>query len=61
MDSVEGRRRRRVSLLREAAERAGYEAILALADLKTSHSAYPEDEPYGYERGWYDDDGDDDE
>ena len=51
----------RASLLRTAAERAGYEAILALADLKTSHSAFPEDESYGYERGWYDDDGGDDD
>jgi len=42
-----------------AAERAGYDAILALADLKTSHSAFPEDELYGYRRRWRDD-GDDD-
>ncbi len=48
----------RASLLRVAAERAEYEAILALADLKTSHSAFPEDELYGYRRRWYDD-GDD--
>ena len=46
----------RASLLRTAAERAGYEAILALADLKTSHSALPEDELYGYRRRWNDDD-----
>ena len=48
----------RASLLRMAAERAGYEAILALADLKTSHSAFPEDELYGYRRRWHDDDDD---
>ena len=48
----------RASLLRVAAERAGYEAILALADLKTSHSAFPEDELYGYRRRWHDDDDD---
>jgi hypothetical protein len=51
----------RASLLRTAAERAGCEAMLALADLKTSHSAFTEDESYGYERGWYDDGCDDDE
>jgi hypothetical protein len=45
----------RASLLRTAAERAGYEAILALADLKTTHSAFPEDELYGYRRRWHDD------
>ncbi|HET9082744.1 MAG TPA: 2OG-Fe(II) oxygenase [Trebonia sp.] len=48
----------RASLLRTAAERAGYEAVLALADVKTSHSAFPEDE-YGYRRRrWYDDEED---
>jgi predicted 2-oxoglutarate/Fe(II)-dependent dioxygenase YbiX len=46
----------RVSLLREAANRADYEAILALADIKTTHSAFPDD--YGYRRRW--DYGDDD-
>jgi hypothetical protein len=53
----------RVSLLRIAAERAGCEAVLALADIKTTHSAFPADEGYGYRRrGWHDDhDEDDDE
>jgi hypothetical protein len=39
------------------------EAILALADIKTTHSAFPADEGYGYRRrGWHDDhDEDDDE
>jgi hypothetical protein len=46
----------RAALLRTAAERAGYETILALADLKTSHSAFPEEEMYGYRRRWRDDD-----
>ena len=51
----------RVPLLRTAAERAGYEAVLALADIKTTHSAYPEDE-YGYRRRrWYDDEEEDDD
>ena len=45
----------RVALLREAADRAGYEAILALADIKTTHSAFEDDEGYGYRRRrWYD-------
>ena len=43
--AAEGRRRHRVSLLRAAAERAGCEAVLALADVKTTHSAFPADEP----------------
>jgi predicted 2-oxoglutarate/Fe(II)-dependent dioxygenase YbiX len=54
----------RVSLLREAANRAGCEAILALADIKTTHSAYrDEDDDYRYRRYWDDDDDeyDDDE
>jgi predicted 2-oxoglutarate/Fe(II)-dependent dioxygenase YbiX len=54
----------RVALLRAAADQAGCEAILALADVKTTHSAFPADEGYGYRRGrgWYDDyDEDDDE
>ena len=51
----------RVSLLRTAAERAGYEAILALADIKTTHDAYREDE-YGYDRrDWYDEEDEEDE
>jgi hypothetical protein len=53
----------RVSLLRIAAERKGCEAVLALADIKTTHGAFPADEGYGYRRrGWHDDyDEDDDE
>jgi predicted 2-oxoglutarate/Fe(II)-dependent dioxygenase YbiX len=53
----------RVALLRTAADKAGCEAVLALADIKTTHSAFPADEAYGYRRrGWYDDyDEDDDE
>jgi len=51
----------RVALLRTAADKAGCEAVLALADIRTSHGAFPADEGYGYRtRGWYDDyDGDD--
>ncbi len=46
----------RVSLLREAAERAGCETILALADIRETHGAFPADELSGYGRqGWYDD------
>ena len=53
----------RVALLRTAADKAGCEAVLALADIKTTHSAFPADEGYGYgRRDWYDDyDEDDDE
>jgi hypothetical protein len=53
----------RVSLLRIAAERTGCEAVLALADIKTTHGAFPADEGYGYRRrGWHDDyDYDDDD
>src|SRR6266496_2917688 len=53
-----------VALLRAAADKAGCEAVLSLADVKTTHSAFPADEGYGYRRrrGWYDDyDEDDDE
>jgi 2OG-Fe(II) oxygenase superfamily len=49
----------RAALLRTAADKAGCEAILALADVKTTHSAFPADEGWGYRRrGWYDDDDD---
>jgi len=50
----------RVALLRAAADRAGCESVLALADIKTTHSAFPADEGYGYRRrrGWYDKDDD---
>ena len=51
----------RVALLRTAADKAGCEAVLALADIKTTHSAFPADESYGYQ-DWYDEyDEDDDE
>jgi hypothetical protein len=46
----------RVALLRTAADKAGCEAVLALADIRTTHGAFPADEGYGYRRrGWYDD------
>lgn len=45
----------RVSLLRTAADRAGCETILALADIQETHGAYPADEVSGYgRRGWHD-------
>jgi hypothetical protein len=51
----------RVSLLREAANGTDCEAILALADIKTTHSAFEDDyDDYRYRRRW-DDDYDDDE
>ena len=50
----------RVSLLREAANRADCEAILALADIKTTHSAFKDDyDDYRYRRRWDDDDDED--
>ncbi len=52
----------RVSLLRTAADKAGCETVLALADIKTTHGAFPADEGYGYrDRGWHDYDYDEDE
>jgi 2OG-Fe(II) oxygenase superfamily len=52
----------RVALLRAAAGKAGCESVLALADIKTTHSAFPTDEDYGYRRrGWYDDYGEDED
>ena len=55
----------RVSLLREAANRADCEAILALADIKTTHSAFEDDnDDYRNRRRWdddYDEDEDDDD
>jgi predicted 2-oxoglutarate/Fe(II)-dependent dioxygenase YbiX len=63
----------RVSLLRQAADRVDCEAILALADIKTTHSAFEDDyDDYryggrwddGYDEDEYDDDdgsGDDDD
>jgi hypothetical protein len=51
----------RAALLRSAAGKAGCEPLLALADIKMTHSAFPADESYGY-RDWYDDyDEDEDE
>ena len=40
-------------LLRAAADEAGCEAVLALADIKTTYSAFAADEGYGYQ-DWYD-------
>jgi len=50
-------------LLRDATDKAGCEAVLALADVQETHGACPADEAYGYwRRRWYDDyDEDDDE
>ena len=42
-------------LLRAAADEAGCEAVLALADIKTTYSAFAADEGYGYQ-DWYDED-----
>jgi 2-oxoglutarate-Fe(II)-dependent oxygenase superfamily protein len=45
----------RVSLLRTAAGQAGCETVLALADIRTTHGAFPAHEGYGYwDRGWRD-------
>ena len=49
----------RVPLLRAAADKAGCEAVLALADVKTTHSALPAGEGYGYQ-DWYDEYDEDD-
>jgi predicted 2-oxoglutarate/Fe(II)-dependent dioxygenase YbiX len=58
---LKGADARRAALLRSAAGKAGCEALLALADIKLTHSAFPADETYGY-RDWYGDyDADDDE
>ena len=44
----------RVALLRVAADTAGCETILALTDIRTTHSAFPADEGYGYgDQGWH--------
>jgi predicted 2-oxoglutarate/Fe(II)-dependent dioxygenase YbiX len=50
---LKGADARRASLLRTAAGQAGCEAVLALADVKTTHSAFAADEGYGYQ-DWYD-------
>jgi predicted 2-oxoglutarate/Fe(II)-dependent dioxygenase YbiX len=48
-----------VSLLRSAAGRAGCEAVLALADIKTTHSAFEDDyDDYGYGSRWDEDEYD---
>ncbi len=50
----------RVSLLRSAAERAGCETVLTLANVKTTHSAFEDDyDDYRYGQRW--DEGDDGE
>jgi hypothetical protein len=54
---LKGADARRVSLLRTAAGQAGCEAILALADIRTTHSAYAADEGYA-DQDWYDEDDD---
>jgi hypothetical protein len=58
----------RVSLLRDAADKTGCEAVLALADVHQTHGAYPANQGYGYRRrGWdayydeFDDDARDDD
>ncbi|WP_239396976.1 2OG-Fe(II) oxygenase [Frankia sp. CiP3] len=53
----------RGSLVQAAAERAGYEAVLALADIKTTHSAYEADDYYGGRgrRCWDDDENAEDD
>jgi len=56
----------RVSLLRSAAGRAGCEAVLALADIKTTHSAFEDGydaygyDDYGYSQYWDEDEDDGD-
>ncbi len=46
----------RVSLLRSAAGRAGCEAVLALAEIKTTHSAFEDDyDDYGHGQRWEED------
>ena len=49
-----------MSLLRAAADRSGCEAVLALADIQETWSAYESEPGYGY-RDWDDDDEDEDE
>src|SRR5262249_5033700 len=49
----------RAALLRSAAGQAGCEAVLALADGKTTHSAFPAGEGDGYPAGYEDEDDDD--
>lgn len=56
---MKGADARRVPLLREAAETVGCEAILGLADVRTTHDAWPADEGYGYRRRRYYDEHED--
>ncbi len=56
---MKGADARRVSLLREAAETVGCEAILGLADVRTTHDAWLADEGYGYRRRRYYDEHED--
>ena len=53
---LKGADARRAALLRSAAGKAGCEALLALADIKLTHSAFPAGEDYEY-RDWHDDYG----
>jgi hypothetical protein len=57
---LKGADARRVGLLRTAAGRAGCEAVLALAEIRTTHSAFAADEGYGYQ-DWYDEYDEDDD
>jgi hypothetical protein len=54
---LKGADARRVSLLRAAAGQTGGEAVLALADIRTTHNAFAAGEVYGY-RDWYEEDDD---
>ena len=54
---LKGADARRVPLLRAAAKEAGLEAILGLAEVQTTHDAWPADEGYGYRRRYYEDEG----
>jgi hypothetical protein len=56
---LKGADARRVPLLREAAQTVGCEAILGLADVRTTHDAWPADEGYGYRRRRYYDEHED--
>ncbi len=60
---LKGADARRVGLLRTAADQAGCEVVLALANVRTTHGAYPAREAYGYgNHDWYgDEEGLDDE
>ncbi|MGH3170201.1 MAG: 2OG-Fe(II) oxygenase, partial [Trebonia sp.] len=58
---MKGADARRVPLLREAAEAVGYETILGLADVRTTHDAWPAHEGYGYRRRRYYDEYEDPE